>query len=359
MGEIEKFELGSMQHVSLDLNENLKYEEWLDIGESLINQAKHIMWWLGDWWNYGDRKYGELAAQALDFGIPYSTFSNAAYVSNKIPAERRVPELSWTHHFEVAYLEDDKKIDKFLKEAYENKQSVRELRANVKKFKIKALNAENEDFNIVEKAGVNLKTSNVWTFGKPDSSYGLDQPFKTPPQMIANLLYWFTDGGEKIIVDITDKYQVTYDLGKKLGYEVFSYDLNPARGTKQVMPADFSVSELPKEVKEADIVILNMLDFIDDPDDLDPPAFQRQILIDLGVAMKKGSRLFLITKDFDDMKLENLFSLIYDENDFAVNEFISTSNKYMYNKDDEALAIKDKLLLDKLAYILVLENQAE
>ena len=177
--------------------------------------------------------------------------------------------------------------------------------------------------------------------------------------MIANLLYWFTVGGEKTIVDLTDKYQVTYDLGTKLDYDVSSYDLNPARGTKKVMPADFSVSELPKEIKDADIVILNMLDFIDDPDDLDPSAFQRQMIIDLGVVMKKGAKLFLITKDLDDMKLENLFSLIYGENDFAVNEFISTTNKHAYHKDDEAFAIRDKILLDKLAYILVLENQAE
>ena len=355
----EEIELAKIQHISLDLREDLEYEEWVEIGEALTNQAKHIMWWLGDWWNYGDRKYGELASQALDFGIPYSTFSNAAYVSNKIPLERRVPELSWTHHFEVAYLEDDKSIDKFLLDAVKNEYSVRELRSNVKKFKIQALNEENEDFNIVEKAGVNLKTSNVWAFGKPDSSYGLDVPFKTPPQMIANLLYWFTDGGEKTILDLTDKYQVTYDLGTKLGYSVSSYDLNPSRGTKKVMPADFSVSELPKEIKEADIVILNMLDFVDDPDDLDPPSFQRQMIIDLGVTMKKGSKLFLISKDFEDMKLENLFSLIYGEEDFALNEFISISNKHHYTRDDEALAIKEKILLDKLAYILVLENQAE
>ena len=136
----EELELAKIQHISLDLREDLEYEEWVEIGEALTNQAKHIMWWLGDWWNYGDRKYGELASQALDFGIPYSTFSNAAYVSNKIPLERRVPELSWTHHFEVAYLEDDKSIDKFLLDAVKNEYSVRELRSNVKKFKIQALN---------------------------------------------------------------------------------------------------------------------------------------------------------------------------------------------------------------------------
>ncbi len=356
---MEQIELAKMKSISLNLRDDLEYEEWVEIGEALTNQAKHIMWWLGDWWNYGDRKYGELASQALDFGIPYSTFSNAAYVSNKIPLERRVAELSWTHHHEVAYLEDNEKIDKLLLNAYEDSLSVRELRAEVKKEKFKSVNQNNESYDLIEQAGVNLKTSNVWSFGKPDEKYGTESPYKTPPQMIANLLYWFTDESESKIVDITDKYQVTYDLGTALGYEVESFDLNPDFATTRVMPQDLSVGQLPKVLTEADIVVFNMLDFMDNPEDLDSASFQRQIIIDLGVMMKRGSKLFLITQDFEDMKLENLFSLIYGEDDFAVNEFISTTNKKMYNKDEQAISIKNKMLLNKLAYILVLENQSE
>ena len=77
------------------------------------------------------------------------------------------------------------------------------------------------------------------------------------------------------------------------------------------MPQDLSVGQLPKVLTEADIVVFNMLDFMDNPEDLDSASFQRQIIIDLGVMMKRGSKLFLITQDFEDMKLENLFSLIY------------------------------------------------
>ena len=355
----EEIELANLQSIRLELRDDLEYEEWVEIGEALTNQAKHIMWWLGDWWNYGDRKYGELASQALDFGIPYSTFSNAAYVSNKIPLERRVPSLSWTHHHEVAYIEDDNKIDSLLLNAHEQSLSVRELRAEVKKEKFKNVNKDNESFDLIEKAGVNLKTANVWSFGKPDEKYGIESPYKTPPQMIANLLYWFTDENDSKIVDVTDKYQVTYDLGTALGYEVVSYDLSPERGTNKVMPQDLSVGKLPKELTEADIVVLNMLDFLDDPEDLDPASFQRQMIIDLGVMMKRGSKLFLITQDLEDMKIENLFSLIYGEEDFALNEFISTTNKQMFTKDEQAFAIKNKQLLNKLAYILVLENESE
>ena len=106
MGEIE---LAKIQSISLDLKDDLEYEEWVEIGEALTNQAKHIMWWLGDWWNYGDRKYGELASQALDFGIPYSTFSNAAYVANKIPLKEKEFQNYLGHIILSSLHEDDKK----------------------------------------------------------------------------------------------------------------------------------------------------------------------------------------------------------------------------------------------------------
>ena len=72
------------------------------------------------------------------------------------------------------------------------------------------------------------------------------------------------------------------------------------------MPQDLSVGKLPKELTEADIVILNMLDFLDNPEDLDPASFQRQMIIDLGVMMKRGSKLFVITQDLEDMKIPNI-----------------------------------------------------
>ena len=355
MGEIK---LSQSNYISLDLKEDLEYEEWVEIGEALTNQAKHIMWWLGDWWNYGDRKYGELASQALDFGIPYSTFSNASYVAKKIPVERRVPELSWTHHFEVAYIDDTKEIDKLLKEAYEKKYSVRDLRSVVKKNKITKLNSEDKDFNIVDRAGVNIKTSNVWSFGQSDIAYGVDNLQKTPPQMIANLIYWFSEPGTRKIVDITDKYQVTYDLASKLNFEVASFDLYPAAGTSKVQEIDLSVEAYPKEVKEADFIIFNVLDFLDNPMDLDEDMFIRQQIISLGVCMKKGARLMLISKDLEKLKIENIFSLIYEENDFSILEFISINNKNKFSKDEEAQAIKDKMLLNKFGYVLVLESQS-
>ena len=54
--------------------------------------------------------------------------------------------------------------------------------------------------------------------------------------------------------------------------------------------------------------------------------FLRHQVVNAGTVMKPGSQLFLIAKDLENWKLENTFSLVYDENDFDVVEFISIPN---------------------------------
>ena len=65
------------------------------------------MWWIGDWWAYGEHRYGERAAivQAPDWtGPSYQTCREAARVARQFrPAERQAG-LTFKHHQEVAAL---------------------------------------------------------------------------------------------------------------------------------------------------------------------------------------------------------------------------------------------------------------
>ncbi len=65
----------------LTLPGGLNYEEWEQIGRKIQMVANASMWWLGDWWAYGEHKYGERAAQALESDIAYQTFKDAGWVS--------------------------------------------------------------------------------------------------------------------------------------------------------------------------------------------------------------------------------------------------------------------------------------
>jgi hypothetical protein len=68
------------------------------------------MWWIGDWWAYGEHRYGDRAAivQAPDWtGPSYQTCREAARVARQFQAPKRQAGLTFKHHQEVAALPED------------------------------------------------------------------------------------------------------------------------------------------------------------------------------------------------------------------------------------------------------------
>ena len=57
------------------------------------------MWWLGDWLNFGESRYGETYSQALDAtGYEYATLRQAKWAASRYEMSMRIDNLSWTHH---------------------------------------------------------------------------------------------------------------------------------------------------------------------------------------------------------------------------------------------------------------------
>lgn len=95
----------------LILPERLPFDRWLVLGETLQRMEKSVMWWLGDWWQFGERKYGEMASQAArdevkqSSGFAYETARQAGRVARRFESGERSPDLEWTHHLYVSDLE--------------------------------------------------------------------------------------------------------------------------------------------------------------------------------------------------------------------------------------------------------------
>lgn len=63
-------------------------------------------WWVGDWLNYGEQRWGEMYAQAeVTTGWDYQRLRDAKWVANGVHLSVRKDNLSWSHHKEVAHLE--------------------------------------------------------------------------------------------------------------------------------------------------------------------------------------------------------------------------------------------------------------
>jgi len=120
---------GTVTKTALQLPASMSFDEWEQVGEQLQHAQRAVMWWLGDWWAYGER-YGEDASQASD--LPSAkTLANAASVCMRIGPSRRRESLSFSHHAEVAYLDADI-ADRLLDLAEEHEWTRSELRKQIR-----------------------------------------------------------------------------------------------------------------------------------------------------------------------------------------------------------------------------------
>lgn len=120
-----------LSSVGVNLPDNLTYQEWEDIGKRLKNVVDGYKWWVGDWLNFGEFKYGEKYSQGMTLtGLPYETLLNLKYVSSKVQMSLRNDNLSWTHHKLIAPLSPDKQ-KYWLDRAEAEKMSTRQLRENL------------------------------------------------------------------------------------------------------------------------------------------------------------------------------------------------------------------------------------
>jgi hypothetical protein len=133
MNENTKF--GSM--VSNEpIQEGLSFEEWKEYGRNLGRIEKIYMWKVGEWWAYGEINYGEKTSitKSDDWDGPsYQTCEDAGWVFKKFHFSRRHENLSWSHHREVAGL-DEEDADRFLNDAITHKWSRKELRKQLSDF---------------------------------------------------------------------------------------------------------------------------------------------------------------------------------------------------------------------------------
>ena len=101
------------------------------MGATLQGIGKAWQWWVGDWLNYGETRWGEKYAQAVDEGLDYQAAADAAYVARAVEFSLRNENLSWNHHKAIAPLETSKQRE-WLEKAEANEWSVKELREQIR-----------------------------------------------------------------------------------------------------------------------------------------------------------------------------------------------------------------------------------
>jgi N6-adenosine-specific RNA methylase IME4 len=125
----------TLTRTGLTITGDMPYERWEFLGQKLREFEGSVMWWIGDWLNYGESAYGEKYSQAIDAtDYAYGTLRNAAFVSGRLELSRRRDNLSWSHHSEVASLEPAVQ-DALLDKAVQHGMSQKEFREFVRIYK--------------------------------------------------------------------------------------------------------------------------------------------------------------------------------------------------------------------------------
>jgi len=122
---------------ALSLSENTTLEEWQELGLNLFKVARDLPWMVGDWLNFGERKYGDKYTQGLEAGMyDLITLRKCSWVCRNVPPERRRPSavLSFKHHEVVTPL-DAEQQEEMLRLAEEERLTVRELQYEVKRLR--------------------------------------------------------------------------------------------------------------------------------------------------------------------------------------------------------------------------------
>ena len=111
--------------------DSITFDAWLQVGDKLRDIEGAVHWWIGDWLNYGERRWGEMYAQALEeTGYGYSTLRNDKWVANAVPVSARHDKLSFKHHHIVAALPPDEQTA-MLDKAEAEELTTRQLREQV------------------------------------------------------------------------------------------------------------------------------------------------------------------------------------------------------------------------------------
>jgi hypothetical protein len=144
-----------VETVGLKIDEDLTYEEWEDIGFELARVGKGYQWWVGDWINFGEKKYGETYEAAIEAtGLKKDSCRRIGQVCREFESGRRRPLLSFKHHAEVQGL-DEAQQDELLEEAERECLSCAKVREKVQAIKgtsnaISVTTKNEDDFDIVE-----------------------------------------------------------------------------------------------------------------------------------------------------------------------------------------------------------------
>lgn len=134
LGHAPRRQAGAVSRVAWTPGDRLVLEDWTEQGRRFGALGRAVGWWIGDWLRYGNERWGERYVRASRItGYDVQTLMNMVYVASAYAPSQRHEALSWTHHAEVAALDDPVERDALLTRAEQERLSARCLREELRR----------------------------------------------------------------------------------------------------------------------------------------------------------------------------------------------------------------------------------
>jgi len=117
--------------ICLSFPANLPLDAWLTCGKMLKKMGEGVQWWIGDWLLYGENTYEEFSQLADEIGLTPNHLQNMLWVSTAVKVSTRKPELSWSHHREVAPMKTNQQV-RWLNRAIKEDWTSKDLRKTIR-----------------------------------------------------------------------------------------------------------------------------------------------------------------------------------------------------------------------------------
>jgi hypothetical protein len=197
--------IGAVSNIGLHLPDDLSPEQWREAGREIGRMRGITQWWIGDWWAFGEHRYGDRKAvvDGDDWeGPSFETCRNNASICRAFETSRRRDVLSFNHHVELASLPHDWQ-DKLLDEAEGGQLSVMALRQRVKEVRTFLSQGWTPE-QLERRAKVEQGISVVASKRSGDDSPPIDRA----------LIDWADAGGKLVLIDRQSDWGNPFEVDK-------------------------------------------------------------------------------------------------------------------------------------------------
>lgn len=185
-----------------------------------------------------------------------------------------------------------------------------------------------DDAERMKQLDIKVQPYDVWQFSECHNLFGSQHPGRIPGQLIAHVLYFFTQPGDMVIDPMAGS-GTTPDVCLAMGRRCYAYDIDGRHGRNDIVAHNIALDGWHDRIKKADLIFW------------DPPYFEKMDSLNIGEdgyidgsisklgrdeylaffeerlteargQVKKGTRLAFLMSDWDDNTGERQGIFVWD-----------------------------------------------